>query len=633
LTSLSVRDRTIGAMLRERAMRQADAVALVVPHRDPLSYGRLWDHVRGVADWLDGQGIRHPDRVAIVLPNGPEMATALLGVSLAATTAPLNPLCSADEFSYYFAGLGPKAVITERGMNTAMRTVAAARGLPVVELTPLHDDAPGVFGLNGDVLRPTDRTRYGECDDVALVIHTSGTTAHPKRVPLTHDNLCWSANNIAGSLELSEEDRCLNVMPLFNTHGIVAALLASLSSGGSVACAPGFDEARFFELMRELKPTWFTAVPAIHQAVVQHAERARDVIQDVRLRFVRSSSAPLPDRVVDELEALIGVPMLDAYGMTEAGQIASNRLSPSMRRRGSVGIPVGCEVAIMDESGTLLPPGERGEIVVRGRNVTRGYEENAEANAGTFVNGWYRTGDSGTLDGDGFLSLTGRLKDIINRGGEKIAPREIDEILLRHPDVREAVVFPVPHPTLGESIAAAVTGREGRTVSEMAVRHFASAHLPDFKIPDRILVVDTIPKGQTGKVRRTQLADFFASALRVAFEPAADPLEHSCVAAFERILQLDRVGRNDNFFALGGDSICVTQVISRLAEEIGIDLPPTIVFRHPTAASLASELARLVQQEKDLASLADELRKMSPGDAIRMLRNSSGSPDDGGGKA
>jgi oxalate---CoA ligase len=617
-------NRTIDGLLRDAATHSPDAVAIVSPRREPLTYGRLWDQVESVAGWLETLDTRPRDRVVIVLPNGPEMATAFLGASLVATTAPLNPRLTVDEFAYYLAELAPRAVITETGMNTAVRTLAAAHGIPIVELTPCHDDAAGIFTLNGDVLLRANRARSAAPDDVALVLHTSGTTSRPKRVPLTHNNLCWSAQNVARALDLSAEDRCLNVMPLFHIHGIVAALLAPLSSRGSVACSPGFDDTRFFDWMRELRPTWYTAVPTIHQAVVRRAEHAPVEIPPFQLRFVRSSSAPLSERVTNELESLFAVPVIDAYGMTEAAhQIASNRLSASMRRRGTVGIAEGCEIAIMDDSGVVLPPGEPGEIVIRGRNVTHGYEQAADANARTFTNGWCRTGDWGTLDSDGFLSLTGRLKDIINRGGEKIAPREIDDVLLTHPDVREAVAFAVPHPTLGESIAAAVTTREGRTVSEMAVRQFASAHLPDFKIPDRVLVVDTIPKGPTGKVRRTQLADYFANALSVAYEPAADRLEQSCVAVFERILQHNRVGRNDNFFALGGDSIRATQVISRLAEEVGVDLPPTIVFRHPTAASLASELTRFVQQERDLAALADELRKMSPGEAMQILRSPS----------
>jgi oxalate---CoA ligase len=598
LTSVSTANRTLDALLRDAATQSSDPVAIVSPRRAPLSYGRLWDHVQGVAGWLEALGTQPRERIAIVVPNGPEMATSFLGASLVATTAPLNPNLTVDEFSYYLAELAPRAVITETGMNTAVRTVAAAHGIPVVELTPHHSDAAGIFGLNGDVLRPTNRARVAEPDDVALLLHTSGTTSRPKRVPLTHNNLCWSAQNVARALDLSADDRCLNVMPLFHIHGIVAALLASLASRGSVACSPGFDDARFFDWMRQLRPTWYTAVPTIHQAVMRRAEHAPGEIPRSCLRFVRSSSAPLADRVITDLEALFGVPVIDAYGMTEAAhQIASNRLSASMRRRGSVGLAEGCEIGIMDGSGTLLPPGASGEIVIRGPNVTQGYEDAAEANARTFVNGWCRTGDWGMLDADGFLSLTGRLKDIINRGGEKIAPQEIDDVLLMHPDVREAVAFAVPHPTLGESIAAAVTTREGRTVSEIAVRHFAAAHLPDFKIPDRILVVDSIPKGPTGKVRRAQLADHFASALREAYEPPASPLEQSCVAAFEHVLELSPVGRNDNFFALGGDSIRATQVISDLVGTVGVDLPPTTLFRHPTPALLASELSRLMQED------------------------------------
>ena len=327
---------------------------------------------------------------------------------------------------------------------------------------------------------------------------------------------------------------------------------------------------------------------------------------------------------MSELEAVFGVPVIEAYGMTEAShQIASNPLPPASRVPGAVGLATGCEVTIRDEQGALLPVGDTGEVVIRGPNVTRGYETDPATNALTFTDGWCRTGDQGRLDDKGYLVLTGRLKEIINRGGEKVSPREIDEVLLRHPDVQEAAAFGVAHPTLGESIAAAVVPRDGKTLTEADVRDFAFQHLPDFKVPARVVVVQAIPKGPTGKLQRKDLAHRLAQELDPAYEPPANELEHLSSTIFARVLQVSRVGRHDNFFALGGDSIQAMQVIARLVESLKLDILPTSLFRHPTPASLAADLARM-QQDRDLASIAAELQELSQDEARRLLQHASG---------
>jgi acyl-CoA synthetase (AMP-forming)/AMP-acid ligase II len=349
-----------------------------------------------------------------------------------------------------------------------------------------------------------------EAGDVALILHTSGTTSRPKIVPLLHSNLAASAVNIEESLALMPQDRCLNVMPLFHIHGLVAAVSASLAAGSSVWCAPGFDALRFFGWLRDSDPTWFTAVPTMHQAILSRAPRNAGIIADARLRFLRSSSASLPAQVMLALAETFGAPVIEGYGMTEAcHQMASNPLPPRAQKPGSVGIAAGPEVRIADEAEDRLIEGI-GEVVISGANVTPGYEGNPGANASGFFQAggrrWFRTGDQGAFDNEGYLSLTGRLKEIINRGGEKVSPLEVDGVLLDHPDVAQVVTFALPHPKLGEEVAAAVVLREGSGATEAGIREFARARMADFKVPRRVVILEEIPKGATGKMQRIGLA-------------------------------------------------------------------------------------------------------------------------------
>ncbi len=393
-------------------------------------------------------------------------------------------------------------------MDSPARAVAAARGIPVIALVP--GEAAGQFTLVPESPLSGAPARPGpaQADDVALVLHTSGTTSRPKIVPLRHINVTASAAHIGQVLALSPEDTCLNIMPLFHIHGLMAAVLASLGAGASVCCTPGFNAFRFFTWFGEVRPSWFTAVPTMHQALLQYAERNRAVIEAGRLRLLRSSSASLPPQVMTALEAAFGVPVIESYGMTEAAhQMASNPLPPAPRHAGSVGLAAGPEIAIMAADGALLPAGERGEVVIRGRNVTAGYEANPEANARAFTNGWFRTGDEGWLDEAGYLRLSGRLKEIINRGGEKVSPLEVDAVLMDHPAVQQVVTFAMPHAKLGEEVAAAVVLRAGMTADEAGLRDFAAARLAAYKVPRRVVFLDEIPKGATGKLQRIGLSE------------------------------------------------------------------------------------------------------------------------------
>jgi len=485
------------------AAGKSDAPAILAPGRDPLTYGELRTVVGRIAGQLDALGLTPHDRVAIVLPNGPDMAAAFLAVASCAAAAPLNPKYRRDEFRLYFEDLQPKALITRDG-DAEEAHAASPDGTHHVCLAGSGAD----LGIceHSAALAPVE-PEFAGAGDCALLLHTSGTTAHPKVVPLTQRNLAVSASNVSASLALTESDLCLNVMPLFHIHGLVGGLLAPLSAGGAVACTPGFDAFKFFQWMDELRPTWCTAVPTMHHMILSRARRNADVIRRAPLRFLRSSSASLPPPVMEGLEQVFGVPVIEAYGMTEAShQMASNPLPPSTRKPGSVGKGVNVDIAIMDAEGNMMPGGERGEVVIKGANVIAGYENNPEANLKAFTDGWFRTGDQGYLDADGYLFLTGRLKEIINRGGEKISPREVDEVLLQHPAIAEAVAFAIPHKKLGEDVAAAVVLVAGTSLTDRDVRDYAGDHLADYKVPRKIVMVDRIPKGPTGKVQRVSLA-------------------------------------------------------------------------------------------------------------------------------
>ena len=470
------------------------------------SFAELRATVARLAGQLRGAGVGPGDRVALTLPNGPVMAAVLLAAASAAVAAPLNPRSRAEEVRRAFAELGVRAV------------AAAPDGGEV-------PDAPGVRRLavagegldvtltdGGAPIAPAPVAPPAP-DATALVLQTSGTTARPKTVPLTHANLAVSAASVARSLALAPDDCGLVAMPLFHIHGIVAGLLAPLAAGGAVACPGDFSAFRFFDWLDEYRPTWYTAVPTMHQLILARAHRHAGAIARARLRFVRSSSAPLPPVVLERVEAAFRAPMIEAYGMTEAShQMAAQPLPPGARKPGSVGRPAGVELAVLAPDGAALPPGGRGEIAVRGPGVTAGYEANPEANAAAFTaDGWFRTGDEGYLDGDGYLFLTGRLKEIINRGGEKIAPREVEEAILRHPAVRQAVCFALPHATLGEEVATAVVRAEGAdgadALDEAAVRGLCAERLAPFKVPRAVVFVDEIPVGPTGKLQRIGLAE------------------------------------------------------------------------------------------------------------------------------
>jgi oxalate---CoA ligase len=585
----------IHELLREWAERTPAAVALVAPDRQPLTYRRLLSQVEVTIRALSAAGLGRNDRVAIVLPNGPEMAVTFLAVASCATCAPLNPAYKEEEFDFYISDLNARALIVASGMESAARAVAKKRGIPIIELTAPAAAEAGVFTLGGGEAPVARDLNVARSSDTALVLHTSGTTSRPKIVPLTQANLCRSASNIASTLALSGKDRCLNVMPLFHIHGLIGAVLSSITAGASVVCTSGFDPEKFYGWLDAFQPTWYTAAPTIHQAVLARSAANRATIDRRPLRLIRSSSAALPRHVMKDLEEAFHTQVIEAYSMTEAShQMTSSPLAPRPRKPGSVGVPAGPEVAIMDDAGRLLPTGAVGEVVIRGPNVTKAYENNPKANQSSFTNGWFRTGDQGRFDADGYLFLTGRLKEIINQGGEKIAPSEVDEILTQHPAVAQAVTFPLPHPTLGEEVAAAVTLKRGAKATERELRDFAAGRLAEFKTPRQIVFVDEIPKGPTGKLQRIGLADKLADVLaakrQANFVAARTPAEKEISEIWKRLLNVERVGLQDDFNALGGDSLSMVTMILEVEARFKVTLPIDGFLKSPTVQGLVELL-------------------------------------------
>lgn len=581
---------SIGGLLDFYARKTPSAPALLAPGRPILNYGALGELTVGLVRTLRGLGITPADRIAVALPRGADSALALIAVAASGACVPVNPDLTADELQRYFSELKLTALVTRADMNSASRDVAKTLDIAVIDFVPGPKDNLGGCAFVGPAVGPAASGGASGGDDDAFILLTSGTAARPKMVPLTHRNVGLSAYNAGRVLQLSSHDRLLNVLPLFHAHGLISGLLTALAAGSSVICSDGFDAASFFGWMRELQPTWYTAVPTIHRALLTAAESDPDRARSSSLRVIRSASASLAPTILHGLEATFGVPVLETYGMTEAAsQIAANPFE--LRKVGSVGRAAGPEIAIMDETGRTLASGEHGEIMLRGPNMARGYYNDEAATEAAFRDGWFRTGDLGYLDADGYLFIVGRIKDVINRGGQKISPLEVEEVLLSHPAVLEAGVFAVPHPKLGENVAAVVVLRPNAEANSDQLRQFARKRLAAYKVPSLIRGVVALPKGASGKVKRNALAGLI---VKVDDDDDAqlprNALETQLAEIWAGLLELPLIGVDQDVFALGADSLSVTQMRSRLRERFNVDFSFEDIFDCATVSALAARI-------------------------------------------
>ncbi|MEI6970447.1 MAG: AMP-binding protein [bacterium] len=601
---LEVRKMSGGAifdLVAEYSRSTPASVAILARGRPNLTYGRLHDHVRHIASQLNGLGVRRNQRVAIVLPNGPEMATACLATAACATCAPLNPDYKAGEFEFYMSDLKAGLLLTQSSLNSPAASVARAMGIQVVELDTSPSLAAGLFSLKGvTATGETDEPDWAHHGDVALVLHTSGTTSRPKIVPLTQCNIRASANNIASSLSLGPDDIGLNIMPQFHIGGLVDLLAAPLSAGGSVVCATRFTVPDFTGYLNEFKPTWCQAVPTMILEIVNHIKTGPGRLPvDLKLRFMRAAAAAMPQQLAADFERLFKIPVIEIYGMTETtGLITGNPLPPGRRVHGSAGLPAGPDVGIMDEAGNLLPAGQSGEVVVRGETVMAGYEDIGGTNTGTFHGQWLRTGDFGYQDRDNYLFLTGRIKEMINRGGEKISPGEVDDVLASHPAVEQAAAFPVPHKSLGEDVAAAVVLKKGKSLEKQELIAFSAERLAYFKVPRTIFFVDSIPRTPNGKVKRNLLAETLhpeeadAVTRRAGFVVPTTPVATAIAGMWAAVLSISDVGMDDNFFDLGGDSLKAATLVNEIQKKWGETVFVAALFDAPTVRNFETFVVR-----------------------------------------
>ena len=588
--------------LGRQSERNPDGVALLAPGRAPLTYLKFAECIARTQESLATLGVLPDETVALALPNGPELISAALSVAATRPCALLDPALTGPEYDFQLHKLGAGTLIVTDDASPNAVEAAGRLGGRVLRLETQPASPAGSFELS--LVSPANTAAPARQIDAALLLFTSATTDAPKLVPLTWRNLRAMAANDSRALELTASDRLLSLMPLFHLHGM-AAVLTQLSCGGSVITPRKFDPDAVPGWIVELRPTWLTSNPPISRAIIAMLRQDPQAFGGHALRFVRSGTAASDPELLASLQTALGVPVINGYGMTETGGITRDTVYSG--KTGSVGRSSGLDVAIQDEIGNVLPPGVEGEIVVRGASVTAGYLDNPGANAAAFRNGWFRTGDLGQLDADGFLFLTGRLKDMINRGGKKIAPPEVEQALLAHPSVAEAAVCAIPHPALGEDVGAGVVLRTGATATEQELREFASARLAAFKIPRRIAIVDSIPRTANGKPKRHVLAE----QVLISTPPEAPPestlqhLESRIIEIWQRILAVERISPRDDFFAIGGDSLTAAIMLSEVHRKLGTSsalLDRMDFFDNPTAAALAAIVAECGPDLQDTAA-------------------------------
>ncbi|MBT5049855.1 MAG: AMP-binding protein [Rhodospirillaceae bacterium] len=571
--------------LERVAQAQPNAKAILAPGRRPLSFAGLIRQMTDVRETLNSWGIGREDRVAVILTDGPEATVAFLGVTSGAIYIALNPAYTHGEFEAYLTLLRPKAIIVSAAEETPAREVAENLGIPTIELVVEEGDPAGHFVLTGGSHSFCSLPGPSQADDVALLSFTSATTELSKIVPVRHRHWLIAAWDRVRRLEITPEDCALNPMPLFHGHGQFLALSALLG-GASLVCPPRFDLIKFFDCLERYPVTFYSASFAIHEAIASQLPNYRHIVRNINLRFFKIGSGRLDRAVVDTLEEEFRAPAIELYSNSEACIVTANPLHSACRKYGSAGLPVLSEVAILANDGTILPPGHDGEIIVRGPCIFDGYIDNPDADAAAFHKDWFRTGDMGHLDMDGYLFITGRIKEIINRGGEKISPLEVDHILQQHPAVQDVATFAYPHSTLGEDVAAAVILRKEGQASEEELICFARESLAHFKVPRRVIFVDELPRTATGKILRKKLSEIFEDVLKSAPKPAqisqikstATPLETALTGVWKSVLELDEISPDDDFFLLGGDSLLAATLFAEVSAVFGVELPLKAIF-------------------------------------------------------
>lgn len=600
--SLKSSQQTIASILKLQSKQIPDNIAIEYDNFK-ISYADLWSRITLISSKVQNFSnlSSQKQRVGVIHENGPGMAILLLAISNVAAALPFNPTYSVNELKSYFSITHLDGLVLPKSGFYEVEALANEMNIPVLRIAwnnPLER-------ISTNELK---HLKISSPEDTAIVMLTSGSTGQSKVVPLTHKNICTSAYQVCKSLNLKTEDKCLCMWEQYHIGGLVDLLLSPLLSGGTVIITSGFSVDDFFKLLENKKPTWFQGVPTSLNALKLHAKKENLTLTKSSLRLLRSVAAPLSKELQNELEELFNIPVIQTFGMTEAGPLITSTLLPPYKRKiGSVGKPCGTEVAIFSFESEVLPEGKEGEVAIKGENVFSGYEN--DSNPSTFKDGWFFTGDLGYLDKDGDLFLTGRIKQLINRGGEKINPQEVDNQLLQHPDIVEAACFGVHHPTLGEDIMAAIVFHQGKSLDTEIIRAYLSEKLATFKIPSKIIVIDKIPLNNVGKVDRIQ-----CSKLALQHSNKSDSLalpqtdiEKVLADIWMKELDIETININDNFFEIGGDSLSSAKIILLVEEYFNIKIPDKDIL----LLTSISQTAKYIQNKTNINLANFNQKKLS----------------------
>ena len=559
--------------------------------RSPMIYSKFKAQYDYVESTLRDAGITADSQVAVKIPGGPEFASCLLCVMASAVCVPINADISEQELGKIVMQLHLAAVVLTAEEAESRAAFWSSCDIKIIVLSTQRDDVAGQFTLSVNASNSRPKSRSVVATDVALILLTSGTTGFPKHAMHTQSSLVFTAIQSSQFFKHTQDDCGLAIMPLNHGQGMFVALLPVPVSGSSIVCGTSMNPEHFFDLYEAFKPTWFTAIPTFYHALLRYASSHSVVLGNNQLRYIRTGSAAMSSDLMRDVASFFGKPVLMGYGSAESCHITNNPVPPGINKPGSVGVPYGNEVAIMDQAGLLLERYEIGEVVVRGSQLTSGYFDNLNANAELFVDDWLRTGDLGKLDKDGYLTLLGRTKEQINRGGESISPLEIEESIRSHPSVIDVAVFAVEHPTLGEDIAAAIVAKNGE-LDERTLKHFLSALLSVNKIPHEVLFIAELPLTNVGKVDKKNLATMLTGLKtsrqkeQSSIYPRSD-LEVILERIWSEVLNVPSVGVTDLFLDLGGDSLLAQMIINRINTEIRTHLDVSSLFFCSTIAEQA----------------------------------------------
>lgn len=560
-----------------------------------LDFRTLQQAIEQSRSQLRQAGLGREARIGILLPEPAQAAVTITAIACSAVAVPLDPRLGPVELEQFLEQLSLDAMLVSEEGGQAL-AAARRRGLPLIMAEAAEDGTPAMR-LRAPRAPRAAADELPLADAPAFILRSSGTTALPKLIPFSHRSMLAAARKWQSWFRLPTGNRCLCISAPYYSHGLKVTILTPMLTGGSVAFPLSPAVIDLHEWFDTLQPSWYSAGPAMHRAILEAAQARADDPEQHRPDFASSGGAPLPQDIIADFERVLGFPLVEHYGSSEAAQIAVNTPFAGEFRAGTVGRPWPGTLSIVDETGQPVTPGERGEIRVRGATVMPGYLGNETLNRDVMRDGWFHTGDIGSLDADGFLLLHGRLREVINRGGEKVSLPEVDAALLRHPAVADAAAFAVPHPRLGQDVAAAVVLRAGATASASELQAFLRGVLVYFKVPRRVLVVDQLPRGLTGKVLRHRLAEQYAEqreerAQAATGEPVS-PLEQELLGLWRRLLKTDAVGPDDNFLDCGGDSLLATEMLAELERLLGRVIPESVLVEAETARELAAQLENL----------------------------------------